>query len=194
MKFNHIGIPTKKSFNGEMDCLPTNENIFYIPFYIKTFSDGYSAQINYEDRKIPKRLDYEALCKYCGSAHREISDILDEAKRKGRYYRVEFNNGLPIVTNRHSYRLKPEFNQCSFHIGQSPQLKFNIYGSATSMQRELQDILDGKIEKSDLSFYTDKNASTSKLDAFVKSLKTVIPDLIRGPEVVEFTGFRLSPE
>ena len=41
-----------------------------------------------------------------------------------------------------------------------------------------------------------------KVDAFVKSLKTVIPDpgsgpgqaLIRYPEVIEFTGFRLSPE
>ncbi|MCD6487048.1 MAG: hypothetical protein J7K35_06965, partial [Syntrophobacterales bacterium] len=30
--------------------------------------------------------------------------------------------------------------------------------------------------------------------AFVKSPKTVIPDLIRYPEVVEFTGFRLSSE
>jgi len=34
----------------------------------------------------------------------------------------------------------------------------------------------------------------SKVDAFVKSPKTVIPDLIRYPEVVEFTGFPLSRE
>jgi hypothetical protein len=32
------------------------------------------------------------------------------------------------------------------------------------------------------------------LDLIVKSLKTVMPDLIRHPEVLEFTGFRLSPE
>jgi hypothetical protein len=32
------------------------------------------------------------------------------------------------------------------------------------------------------------------LDALVKSPKIVMPDLIRHPEVVEFTGFRLSPE
>ena len=34
----------------------------------------------------------------------------------------------------------------------------------------------------------------SIVDALVKSPKNVIPDLIRYPEVVEFTGFRLSPE
>jgi len=32
------------------------------------------------------------------------------------------------------------------------------------------------------------------LDLLVKSPKTVMPDLIRHPEVIEFTGFRLSPE
>ena len=32
------------------------------------------------------------------------------------------------------------------------------------------------------------------VDSFVKSPKTVMPDLIRHPEVIEFTGFRLSPE
>jgi len=31
-------------------------------------------------------------------------------------------------------------------------------------------------------------------DNLVKSPKTVMPDLIRHPEVIEFTGFRLSPE
>jgi len=33
-----------------------------------------------------------------------------------------------------------------------------------------------------------------KIDNLVKSPKTVMPDLIRHPEVIEFTGFRLSPE
>jgi hypothetical protein len=32
------------------------------------------------------------------------------------------------------------------------------------------------------------------LDGLVKSPKPVMPDLIRHPEVIEFTGFRLSPE
>jgi len=32
------------------------------------------------------------------------------------------------------------------------------------------------------------------IDGFVKSPKTVMPDLIRHPEIIEFTGFRLSPE
>jgi hypothetical protein len=32
------------------------------------------------------------------------------------------------------------------------------------------------------------------LDGLVKSPKTVMPDLIRHPEVIGFTGFRLSPE
>jgi hypothetical protein len=34
----------------------------------------------------------------------------------------------------------------------------------------------------------------SKLDEFVKSPEIVMPDLIRHPEHIEFTGFRLSPE
>jgi len=34
----------------------------------------------------------------------------------------------------------------------------------------------------------------SKIDGLVKSLKIVMPDLIRHPERIEFTGFRLSPE
>jgi len=33
-----------------------------------------------------------------------------------------------------------------------------------------------------------------KLDGFVKSPIIVMPDLIRHPEPVEFTGFRLPPE
>jgi len=33
-----------------------------------------------------------------------------------------------------------------------------------------------------------------KIDALVKSLKIVMPDLIRHPERIDFTGFRLSPE
>jgi hypothetical protein len=33
-----------------------------------------------------------------------------------------------------------------------------------------------------------------KVDGLVKSLLLVMPDLIRHPEVVEFTGFRPSPE
>ncbi len=33
-----------------------------------------------------------------------------------------------------------------------------------------------------------------KVDKLVKSPKTVMPDLIRHPEAIEFTGFRLSPE
>jgi hypothetical protein len=32
------------------------------------------------------------------------------------------------------------------------------------------------------------------IDGFVKSPLTVMPDLIRHPEPVEFTGFWLSPE
>jgi hypothetical protein len=35
---------------------------------------------------------------------------------------------------------------------------------------------------------------TPKVDGFVKSLRIVMPDLIRHPEAIEFTGFRLSPE
>ena len=31
-------------------------------------------------------------------------------------------------------------------------------------------------------------------DKLVKSPKTVMPDLIRHPELIEITGFRLSPE
>ena len=42
---------------------------------------------------------------------------------------------------------------------------------------------------SDFTFYEAVN-----FDALVKSPKTVIPDLIRYPGVVEFTGFRLPPE
>jgi hypothetical protein len=33
-----------------------------------------------------------------------------------------------------------------------------------------------------------------KVDELVKSPKTLMPDLIRHPELVEFTGFQLSPE
>ncbi|MEA1946204.1 MAG: hypothetical protein U9N83_02745 [Thermodesulfobacteriota bacterium] len=33
-----------------------------------------------------------------------------------------------------------------------------------------------------------------KIDEIVKSPKTVMPDLIRHPELIEFTGFRLSLE
>jgi hypothetical protein len=33
-----------------------------------------------------------------------------------------------------------------------------------------------------------------ELDGFVKSPRIVMPDLIRHPEAIEFTGFRLSPE
>jgi len=36
--------------------------------------------------------------------------------------------------------------------------------------------------------------SDFKINNLVKSPKTVMPDLIRHPEVIEFTGFRLSPE
>jgi hypothetical protein len=32
------------------------------------------------------------------------------------------------------------------------------------------------------------------LDGLVKSLEIVMPDLIRHPERIEITGFRLSPE
>ena len=43
-----------------------------------------------------------------------------------------------------------------------------------------------------------KNNSSAHIaynfDNLVKSPKTVMPDLIRHPEVIEFTGFRLSPE
>jgi hypothetical protein len=37
-------------------------------------------------------------------------------------------------------------------------------------------------------------SSIINLDGFVKSLRIVMPDLIRHPEHIEFTGFRLSPE
>jgi hypothetical protein len=36
--------------------------------------------------------------------------------------------------------------------------------------------------------------SIFSIDGLVKSPKTVMPDLIRHPEVIGFTGFRLSPE
>jgi hypothetical protein len=32
------------------------------------------------------------------------------------------------------------------------------------------------------------------IDGFVKSPLFVMPDLIRHPELIEFTGFQLSPE
>jgi hypothetical protein len=35
---------------------------------------------------------------------------------------------------------------------------------------------------------------TLNIDAIVKSLQSVMPDLIRHPEHTEDTGFRLSPE
>jgi len=35
---------------------------------------------------------------------------------------------------------------------------------------------------------------TLNLDELVKSPEIVMPDLIRHPELIEFTGFRLSPE
>jgi len=35
---------------------------------------------------------------------------------------------------------------------------------------------------------------SSKIDEFVKSPLMVMPDLIRHPEPVEFTGFQLPPE
>jgi len=34
----------------------------------------------------------------------------------------------------------------------------------------------------------------AQIDEIVKSLEIVMPDLIRHPERIEFTGFRLSPE
>jgi len=46
---------------------------------------------------------------------------------------------------------------------------------------------DGKTGK--MTFYW-----TIKIDGFVKSPIIVMPDLIRHPEPVEFTGFRLPPE
>jgi hypothetical protein len=36
--------------------------------------------------------------------------------------------------------------------------------------------------------------TTPKFDGFVKSPQIVMPDLIRHPERVDITGFRLSPE
>ena len=47
-------------------------------------------------------------------------------------------------------------------------------------------------EGGDYSARAVKNLSN--VDNLVKSPKTVMPDLIRHPEVIEFTGFRLSPE
>ena len=44
------------------------------------------------------------------------------------------------------------------------------------------------------NFRTLINYRWTNNEELVKSPKTVIPDLIRYPEVVEFTGFRLSPE
>jgi hypothetical protein len=43
-------------------------------------------------------------------------------------------------------------------------------------------------------FLNSSNPRLVKLDGFVKSPLTVMPDLIRHPEPVEFTGFWLSPE
>jgi hypothetical protein len=40
----------------------------------------------------------------------------------------------------------------------------------------------------------DGVAQKKKIDEFVKSRCTVMPDLIRHPEHIEMTGFRLSPE
>ena len=50
-----------------------------------------------------------------------------------------------------------------------------------------------------LGFFRDVHETTllslfNSIDALVKSPIIVMPDLIRHPEVVEFTGFRLSPE
>jgi len=38
------------------------------------------------------------------------------------------------------------------------------------------------------------NFLTPNVDELVKSLEIVMPDLIRHPERIEFTGFRLPPE
>jgi hypothetical protein len=42
----------------------------------------------------------------------------------------------------------------------------------------------------------EKSSSSgrTKIDNFVKSPEFVMPDLIRHPEGIEFTGFRPSPE
>jgi len=43
--------------------------------------------------------------------------------------------------------------------------------------------------------FTEKDEHrTSNVNGFVKSPNTVMPDLIRHPELIENTGFRLSPE
>jgi hypothetical protein len=39
-----------------------------------------------------------------------------------------------------------------------------------------------------------KTSDVQWVDDLVKSFDIVMPDVIRHPEVIEFTGFRLSPE
>jgi hypothetical protein len=45
-----------------------------------------------------------------------------------------------------------------------------------------------------MKFKTDYVLSKTNIDCFVKNPRIVMPDLIRHPENIENTGFRLSPE
>ena len=59
-------------------------------------------------------------------------------------------------------------------------------GLQGSLAKEVKGILCKVIE--------DKRKEAVKFDGLVKSPRIVMPDLIRHPEPIEFTGFRLSPE
>ena len=44
------------------------------------------------------------------------------------------------------------------------------------------------------TYYKTIKVTLNNIDEFVKSPKTVMPDLIRHPKLIEITGFLLSPE
>jgi hypothetical protein len=56
------------------------------------------------------------------------------------------------------------------------------------------DLLDSGFRRNDGKWQFPTFYEFIKFDGLVKSPKTVMPDLIRHPEVIGFTGFRLSPE
>jgi hypothetical protein len=50
------------------------------------------------------------------------------------------------------------------------------------------------VVKSFINVHPRIKTLTASVNSFVKSPQIVMPDLIRHPEAIEITGFRLSPE
>jgi hypothetical protein len=62
---------------------------------------------------------------------------------------------------------------------------YNFFGS---------ELLDSRLRGNDNNRVISTFYECINTDELVKSLEIVMPDLIRHPERIEFTGFRLSPE